>query len=241
MPGDWPSKSELFGTFETLSERLDDLDTRVAGGVAAGLPTGGVAGEVLTKDSGTDYDASWQAGGAGVDPSQVKVLLTAADNPFRDPNIFGAVVGDTIAVRGPDGTAGSIPSWFSYDPTPDVNYGFGLRFNESGLYYIHFTLAGDWGGCDLVNCFVEFLNKVSGREASWNMFHTRLGPGIGANSIGVMLHVVPVPLSNLVEQVYANVVEQGVFYGFTIYSQAVVGVPAGPSTFTIDLSINRVA
>jgi hypothetical protein len=29
MPKDWPSKSELFGTFDTLSDRLDDLDPRV--------------------------------------------------------------------------------------------------------------------------------------------------------------------------------------------------------------------
>jgi len=29
MSKDWPSKSELFGTFDTLSDRLDDLDPRV--------------------------------------------------------------------------------------------------------------------------------------------------------------------------------------------------------------------
>ncbi len=30
-----------------------------------GIPAGGAAGEVLTKDSGTDYDVSWQPGGGG--------------------------------------------------------------------------------------------------------------------------------------------------------------------------------
>lgn len=62
-----------------IVESVTELDTTVVtvnlvsasepGPAGPGVPTGGTAGQVLTKDSGTDYDTSWQdatGGGGGV-------------------------------------------------------------------------------------------------------------------------------------------------------------------------------
>ena len=50
-----------------ITGKLDYFEA--AGAAANGLPTGGSAGEVLTKQSGTDYDAAWEPGGGGSSPS----------------------------------------------------------------------------------------------------------------------------------------------------------------------------
>ena len=47
----------------TVTDLQTTLDGKAA--VAAGVPTGGTIGQVLTKDSGTDLDVSWQDAAAG--------------------------------------------------------------------------------------------------------------------------------------------------------------------------------
>lgn len=56
------------GGSATVRARLDALDTTVGLKADQEPPAGGTAGQVLTKDTGTDYDYSWQdaAGGGGV-------------------------------------------------------------------------------------------------------------------------------------------------------------------------------
>lgn len=62
----------------TITETQVVLDSSSAPGPAGpGVPTGGTAGQVLTKDSGTDYDTSWQdsAGGGGGAPTTADYLV----------------------------------------------------------------------------------------------------------------------------------------------------------------------
>lgn len=44
--------------------------------IPTGIPNGGTSGQVLTKDSGTDYDVSWQtpSGGGGLSQTQIQAL-----------------------------------------------------------------------------------------------------------------------------------------------------------------------
>ena len=46
--------------------------TGATGPTGPGIPTGGATGEVLTKDSGSDYDVSWQAVSGGASAYQIK-------------------------------------------------------------------------------------------------------------------------------------------------------------------------
>lgn len=71
-PQDWPSKSEIYGTFPTLSARLDDLDTHVAaaGGPSGPLPSALVATDLALVDRGgtvysAEYDEVWRQDASG--------------------------------------------------------------------------------------------------------------------------------------------------------------------------------
>jgi hypothetical protein len=61
------STDTSLGTSNTLYPTQNAVktyaDTKAPG--AAAVPTGGSTGQVLTKDSGTDYDTSWQTPGGG--------------------------------------------------------------------------------------------------------------------------------------------------------------------------------
>jgi hypothetical protein len=63
------------------------LDERYAGS-GDGLPTGGSTGQVLTKDSGTDSDASWQTPDPGV---QINDAATNATETWSSEKITDAV------------------------------------------------------------------------------------------------------------------------------------------------------
>lgn len=54
-------------------------DTGESGAVGPGVPTGGVTGHILSKNSGTDYDTKWVANTAGW-----VVVRKAADESFND-------------------------------------------------------------------------------------------------------------------------------------------------------------
>lgn len=44
---------------------LDRAYLGISGGAGGLVATGGIAGDVYTKNSATDFDASWQPGGSG--------------------------------------------------------------------------------------------------------------------------------------------------------------------------------
>lgn len=59
-----------------------------------GVPTGGTAGQVLTKDSATNFDTSWQTPTGGGAPTDAQYLVGAADATLSDER----VVTDTATV-----------------------------------------------------------------------------------------------------------------------------------------------
>lgn len=59
VPATGPSTT-VQTALRTAQADIDTLETTVAGLPTAGLPVGGTTGQVLTKNSGTNYDASWQ-------------------------------------------------------------------------------------------------------------------------------------------------------------------------------------
>lgn len=239
MASDWPSKSEIYGTFETLSDRLDDLDTHVSGAEGAGLPTGGSAGEVLTKDSGTNFDASWQAaGGAGVTPELVLVTMTASRNPL---NVWspGTDVADTATIKGNDGTAGTVPSWFTLDSTIDATYGFGIRFNEAGVYSGQMTFVGDYANDDLSAWWLELIDKATGYEMNWG-FYTSV-QGIRQVTMPFTVRVIDNPPVAL-RTAGSNVIEMGNYSGFTANIYPIIA-GSSPNTIvsgTLYLAISKV-
>lgn len=72
----WNNKSDFSGSYTDLTNKPTIP--------AAGLPTGGSTGQVLTKASGSDYDATWQTPSAGGSVDSVNgqtgiVVLDASD------------------------------------------------------------------------------------------------------------------------------------------------------------------
>ena len=74
---DWPRRvsqaaKDLAAKFNALSDQLNERE----------LPAGGAANDVLTKATGTDYDAAWQAPAAAtVDLKPYCVTGTGSDIP----------------------------------------------------------------------------------------------------------------------------------------------------------------
>ena len=91
-----------------IVESVTALDTTVVeviltsasepGPAGPGVPTGGTAGQVLTKDSGTDYDTSWQdsAGGGGGAPTTVDYLVGTADATLSAEIVVGTSPGGEL-------------------------------------------------------------------------------------------------------------------------------------------------
>ena len=104
-----------------IIESATTLDTTVVtvvlesasepGPAGPGVPTGGTAGQVLTKDSGTDYDTSWQdaTGGGGGAPTTVDYLVGTAS---------GSLSAEIVVGTSPGGELGG--TWAS--PTVDATH-----------------------------------------------------------------------------------------------------------------------
>jgi hypothetical protein len=88
-------------------------DASAPGPAGPGVPTGGTAGQVLTKDSGTDYDTSWQdsAGGA-VDAEDVDFTpagnLAATDVQAALEELDSEKAATSHAHAGEDITSGTV-------------------------------------------------------------------------------------------------------------------------------------
>jgi len=69
--------------------RLVDLSTLATGGTINTLPTGGTASQVLTKNTSTNYDVSWQtpAGSAGSNPVFGGRLTLSSGNPVMSSDV----------------------------------------------------------------------------------------------------------------------------------------------------------
>lgn len=91
-----------------IVESVTELDTTVVtvvlesasepGPAGPGVPTGGTVGQVLTKDSGTDYDTSWQdaTGGGGGAPTDATYLVATANGTLSAEVVVGATPGGEL-------------------------------------------------------------------------------------------------------------------------------------------------
>jgi hypothetical protein len=61
------------------------------GSTGGAIPAGGIAGNVLTKNTGTDYDASWAASSAGSSGAKIWIPgRTYPTTPYRGTDISGS-------------------------------------------------------------------------------------------------------------------------------------------------------
>jgi hypothetical protein len=86
-----------------IVESVTELDTTVVtvilesasepGPAGPGVATGGTAGQVLTKDSGTDFDTSWQdaTGGGGGAPDDATYIVQTAHGDLSAEQALGAL------------------------------------------------------------------------------------------------------------------------------------------------------
>lgn len=81
----------------TIQAEVDAVEVDITALQAAAVPPGGATSYVLTKDSGADYDMSWQPGGGGGG---------GGGSPFQ-----GALVYRTTDLTAQDFTAGVVIDW----------------------------------------------------------------------------------------------------------------------------------
>lgn len=75
----------------SLETRLKAAFERVAATIKLrGVPAGGTAGQVLTKGSGSDYDAGWATPAAGGEGGSTSVSVTFAGRENKDIASFAA-------------------------------------------------------------------------------------------------------------------------------------------------------
>lgn len=107
-----------------ISSNMVDLGVKWAGQIANGVPVGGTAGQILAKNSGTDFDTKWEAapsGGGGSTVSNVASMNTGA--------------------RAYRGTAFSMPaSAISKIPVDTISNDPGSHFTTGNRYNV--TAAG---------------------------------------------------------------------------------------------------
>jgi hypothetical protein len=90
----------------TIVESVTELETTVVevilesasapGPAGPGVPTGGTANQVLTKDSGTDYDTSWQDAQGGGAPDDVDYLVGTASGDLSAEIVVGTSPGGEL-------------------------------------------------------------------------------------------------------------------------------------------------
>jgi hypothetical protein len=78
----------------TLAQRISDVVTAIGNDIKTlftrSMPSGGTTGQVLAKNSATNYDASWQtpSGGGGSSPSISLTTLTVATAKFEQAEVL---------------------------------------------------------------------------------------------------------------------------------------------------------
>lgn len=93
-----------------IVESVTELDTTVVtvilesasepGPAGPGVPVGGTVGQVLTKDSGTDYDTSWQdaSGGGGGAPTDATYITQTANGTLSAEQALSSLATGLVKV-----------------------------------------------------------------------------------------------------------------------------------------------
>lgn len=140
-PGTDGSDGPSTGTYSvTISPSLTVTVTAVS--VTSSLPTGGTTGQVLTKASGTDYDADWETPTA-LSLGSTTNKSTDAAGPFT---LAAGSVHSTITEAIMDGTFGGITgvAWSNADDRFNVTTG-GLFFC-SASFTLDSSVRGSFAG-----------------------------------------------------------------------------------------------
>lgn len=154
---------------DDLLDKVNDMDS------SAQVPAGGTSGQVLTKKSGTNYDAEWETPGSslpsGGTPSQVltKKSLTAGDAEWRDAPVMlpaggnaGQILQKKSSTRNDAGWV-DVPS--SANPLPaGGSAGQALVKNSSTNYDVKWATIQSGGGSSGESDL--FVVKVTGTSSS---------------------------------------------------------------------------
>lgn len=127
--------------FETVAAKLQYDANGTPVDVPGIAPSGGATGDVLTKNSGTNYDYSWAApsGGGGSTAASALTGTTMASNVVNSSLVgvgtitTGVWNGTTIAVAN-GGTGDTGTAWTSYTPTITSQTGTFTSTTPTGLY-----------------------------------------------------------------------------------------------------------
>lgn len=154
---------------DDLLDKVNDMDS------SAQVPAGGTSGQVLTKKSGTNYDAEWETPGSslpsGGTPSQVltKKSLAAGDAEWRDAPVMlpaggnaGQILQKKSSTRNDAGWV-DVPS--SANPLPaGGSAGQALVKNSSTNYDVKWATIQSGGGSSGESDL--FVVKVTGTSSS---------------------------------------------------------------------------
>ena len=156
-------------------KEIDDLlDKTKDMNSSAQVPTGGTSGQVLTKKSGTNYDAEWKTPGSslpsGGTPSQVltKKSLAAGDAEWRDAPVQLPAGGYAGQILQKKSSTRNDAGWFdmpsSANPLPTGGYTGQVLAKKTNSNYdvgwVDQTGGGSSGESDL------FVIKVTGTSSS---------------------------------------------------------------------------
>jgi hypothetical protein len=158
------------------------------GPAGTGVPTGGDTGQVLTKNSGLNYDTIWStpSGGGGSSPYYINVVYTPSASPFpsttnasgfvADPRLASA--GITVSYTSPNisiNFGGSAPTNLPYSAF--ILYASGSLAASSWNLTPQYSLAGVVGGGFVI------VNGIATISALWSSL-AGSGRYSGAVSIG---------------------------------------------------------
>lgn len=154
---------------DDLLDKVNDMDS------SAQVPAGGTSGQVLTKKSGTNYDAEWETPGSslpsGGTPSQVltKKSLTAGDAEWRDAPVMLPAGGNAGQILQKKSSTRNDAEWVdmpsSANPLPTGgSAGQALVKNSSTNYDVKWATIQSGGGSSGESDL--FVVKVTGTSSS---------------------------------------------------------------------------
>lgn len=205
---------------DDLLDKANDMDS------SAQVPAGGTSGQVLTKKSGTNYDAEWKTPGSslpsGGTPSQVltKKSLTAGDAEWRDAPVMlpaggnaGQILQKKSSTRNDAGWV-DVPS--SANPLPaGGSAGQALVKNSSTNYDVKWATIQSGGGSSGESDL--FVVKVTGTSSNYFSADKTFDEMLAAYQSGKAVVMVPkdITTSGSSSKAYLRCLPLSQFYSMT--------------------------